>query len=201
MNDATIIIGEGPTEFYFLTSLKDQYRDIFQNIAPAYPKHTSINELEKNIEQSIATGYNRIYCLIDLDNKKTGTNKANYYKLKNKYHNKHIVNTKKGIDYVVIFVETERCTELFFIYYFQYTTKLFNSSADVEDHLSKICPYQKNQTFFKKHPLHPYFCTYGGTLNMAIKNAEKSRLSASKQNRHHTFSEIGKMFIDLGITI
>lgn len=201
MKDATIIIGEGPTEFYFLTSLKDQYRGILQNIEPSHPKHTSITELEKKIEQSIATGFNRIYCLIDLDNKKAGTNKANYYKLKNKYHNKHIVNTKKGIDYVVIFVETERCTELFFIYYFQYTTKLFNTSDDVEDHLSKICPYQKDQTFFKKHPLHPYFCAHGGSLVTAIRNAEKSRNSAVGSNRNHTFSEIGKMFIDLGITI
>ena len=45
MKETFIIIGEGPTEYFFLTSLKDEFRTL-QNIDPQYPKHTSMAELE-----------------------------------------------------------------------------------------------------------------------------------------------------------
>lgn len=69
MKESFIIIGEGPTEYFFLTSLKDEFRPL-QNIAPQYPKHTSMAELELNIKNAIELGHNHIYCMIDLDNKK-----------------------------------------------------------------------------------------------------------------------------------
>lgn len=67
--NTTIIIGEGPTEFYYLNSLKDEYREL-QNIKPDTPKNTSLKELERSIETAISMGYDRIFCLIDMDTKK-----------------------------------------------------------------------------------------------------------------------------------
>ena len=75
MKDTFIIIGEGPTEYFFLTSLKDEFRTL-QNIDPQYPKHTSTAELELKIKKAIEQGYNRVYCMIDLDNKKEGKEKT-----------------------------------------------------------------------------------------------------------------------------
>ena len=69
MKETFIIIGEGPTEYFFLTSLKDEFRTL-QNIDPQYPKHTSIAELESKIKKAIEQGYNYVYCMIDLDNKR-----------------------------------------------------------------------------------------------------------------------------------
>lgn len=69
MKETFIIIGEGPTEYFFLTSLKDEFRTL-QNIDPQYPKHTSVAELELKIKNAIDQGYNHVYCMIDLDNKK-----------------------------------------------------------------------------------------------------------------------------------
>lgn len=97
MKETFIIIGEGPTEYFFLTSLKDEFRTL-QNIDPQYPKHTSTAELELKIKKAIEQGYNRVYCMIDLDNKKEGKKKTDYVNLKKKYHGKHISKPKKGID-------------------------------------------------------------------------------------------------------
>ena len=196
MKNSFIIIGEGPTEYFFLNSLKDEFRSL-QNIDPRYPKHTSIKELEQKIKDAIENNYNHIYCMIDLDNKKEGKNKTDYINLKNKYHGKHIFRPKKGIDCRIEFFETERCTELFFLYYFKYTTKLYNHSNEVEADLSKECGYMKTTEFFRKHPLHQFFTQQGGSIYDAISNAEKSMDTA--EDRGYTFSELGRMFKMLGI--
>ena len=145
MKETFIIIGEGPTEYFFLTSLKDEFRTL-QNIDPQYPKHTSMAELEMKIKKAIEQGYNHVYCMIDLDNKKEGKNKSDYVNLKKKYHGKHISKPKKGIDCHIEFFETERCTELFFIYYFKYTTKLYNHSNEVEADLANNVVTQRRRT-------------------------------------------------------
>ena len=187
MKETFIIIGEGPTEYFFLTSLKDEFRTL-QNIDPQYPKHTSMGELELKIKNAIDQGYNHVYCMIDLDNKKEGKNKSDYINLKKKYHGKHISKPKKGIDCRIEFFETERCTELFFLYYFKYTTKLYNHSNEVEADLSKECGYMKTTEFFTQQ---------GGSIYDAISNAEKSMATA--EDRGYTFSELGRMFKRLGI--
>lgn len=116
--NTTIIIGEGPTEFYYLNSLKDEFREL-QSIKPDTPNNTSLRELERSIESAIAVGYDRIFCLIDMDTKKKdATSRREYAKFKSKYHGKKVTNQKKGINYEVRFFETDRCTELFFLYYF-----------------------------------------------------------------------------------
>lgn len=196
MKETFIIIGEGPTEYFFLNSLKDEFRSM-QNISPQYPKHTSMAELELIIKNAIEQGYNHIYCMIDLDNKKEGKDKSDYVNLKERFHGKHISKPKKGIDCHIEFFETERCTELFFLYYFKYTTKLYNHSNEVEADLSKECGYIKTTDFFRKHPLHHHFTKQGGSIYEAIKNAEMSMETA--EERGYTFSELGRMFKKLGI--
>lgn len=46
-------------------------------------------ELERRIEQCIDDGYNMIFCLIDMDNKKEGRNRENYLKTENKISSKN----------------------------------------------------------------------------------------------------------------
>lgn len=74
------VIGEGPTEKYYLKSLEGV---IHAQVKPVVPNHaTSMAELERRIEQCIDDGYNMIFCLIDMDNKKEGRNRENYLRLK-----------------------------------------------------------------------------------------------------------------------
>lgn len=196
MRNVVKIIGEGPTEFFYLNSLKDDF-PFLQNIAPKFPKHSSIKELEASIKQGIEEGVNRIFVMIDMDNKRSGKEKQAYDKLKMKYHNLHKVVKKKGIDCEVRFFETERCTELFFLYYFKFTTKSFPSSDDVVKDLNGACGYEKTKKFFAKHPLHPYFTKMGGDFFSALKNADKSIANCWKGD--NAYSELGKMFHALGI--
>lgn len=197
--NTTIIIGEGPTEFYYLNSLKDEFR-ILQHIKPDSPKNTSLRELQRSIESSIQMGYSQVFCLIDMDTKKKDAKSmAEYQRLKKKYHNAHIVKKRSGIDCQIRFYETERCTELFFIYYFKYTTQKFQTSNDVETLLNKICGYDKMLKFFRGHPLHQFFEKQGGNFVNAIANANRSLFDVRNGNRDYTYSEIGSMFNDLGI--
>lgn len=197
--NTTIIIGEGPTEFYYLNSLKDKFR-ILQHIKPDSPKNTSLRELQRSIESSIQMGYSQVFCLIDMDTKKKDAKSmAEYQRLKKKYHNAHIVKKRSGIDCQIRFYETERCTELFFIYYFKYTTQKFRTSEDVEVLLNKICGYDKTLKFFRGHPLHQFFEKQGGNFVNSIANANRSLVDVRNGNRDYTYSEIGSMFNDLGI--
>lgn len=197
--NTTIIIGEGPTEFYYLNSLKDEFR-ILQHIKPDSQKNTSLRELQRSIESSIQMGYSQVFCLIDMDTKKKDAKSmAEYQRLKKKYHNAHIVKKRSGIDCQIRFYETERCTELFFIYYFKYTTQKFQTSDDVETLLNKICGYDKTLKFFRGHPLHQFFEKQGGNFVNAIANANRSLFDVRNGNRDYTYSEIGSMFNDLGI--
>ncbi len=197
----TVIIGEGPTEFYYLNSLKDEFREL-QSIKPDTPKNTSLRELEHSIESAISMGYDRIFCLIDMDNKKKdSTSWTDYIKLKNKYHCKKVVNDKKGLNYEVRFYETDRCTELFFLYYFKYTGQNYATSKSIEDELKRVCGYEKTQRYFRSHPLHQLFQKKGGSLANAINNSLKSEKNKVEQDRDFTYSELGSMFLELGITL
>lgn len=196
MKNTFLIIGEGATEYYFLNSLKDDFRSL-QNISPKYPKHTSINQLESAIKEGINQGFTKVLCMIDMDNKKEGSEKAKYLSLKKKYHKKRFLIQKQGIDCFVRFFETERCTELFFLFYFKFTTKLFESSDQVVYDLNKLSGYEKTKSFFQKHPLHPFFISKGGSLQRAINNSNKSLKESGL--RGHTYSELGELFAELGI--
>lgn len=195
----TIIIGEGPTEYFYLNSLKDEFREL-QHIKPDSPKNTSLRELERAIDDAVTMGYDRIFCLIDMDNKKKNAKSlSDYLKLKRKYHGKKVSKPSKGISYKITFVETDRCTELFFLYYFRYTGQPYAESKEIENELARICGYEKTKHFFSTHPLHQFFQKQGGSLKDAISNSNKSVDSHRRGERDYTYSEIGMMFKDLGL--
>ena len=65
LRQTALILGEGPTEFFYFKSLCDVFKRL--TIKPDYPKHTSIKELESKIAEGIELGYNHIFCIIDMD--------------------------------------------------------------------------------------------------------------------------------------
>ena len=64
LKHSVLILGEGPTEFYYFNSLRDVVKGL--TIKPDYPKHTSMKELEEKIDDGIKDGYDRIFCVIDI---------------------------------------------------------------------------------------------------------------------------------------
>lgn len=105
-----LILGEGPTEFFYFKSLCDELKGL--TIKPDYPKHTSLKELEHKIEEGVSLGYNHIFCVIDMDTKDREPERSQYARLKKKYAST-IDKPKKGIFCKVKFFETHLCTELF----------------------------------------------------------------------------------------
>ena len=47
LRQTALILGEGPTEFFYFKSLCDVFKRL--TIKPDYPKHTNIKELDANL--------------------------------------------------------------------------------------------------------------------------------------------------------
>lgn len=191
LRQAALILGEGPTEFFYFKSLCDVFKHL--TIKPDYPKHTNIKELGAKIEEGIAMGYNHILCIIDMDTKDKEPERSQYQKLKAKYA-KPIDKPKKGIYCKVGFFETHRCTELFFLYYFRYTSRPYAEQESLLKDLNQSVEYEKTTNFFIKcKGLHSYFERNGGSLASAIDNANHSLEEKETSGRNYTYSELGRL--------
>ncbi|MBR5434231.1 MAG: RloB domain-containing protein [Bacteroidales bacterium] len=190
-----LILGEGPTEFFYFKSLCDVFKRL--TIKPDYPKHTSIKELELKIEEGISMGYNHIFCVIDMDTKDEEPERTQYQKLKDKYA-KPINKPKKGIYCEVEFFETHRCTELFFLYYYRYTSRSYENQEQLLNDLNKSVEYRKTMDFFNKiKGLHSYFERNGGSLENAAGNANRSMDEKEASDRDYTYSELGRLIKEM----
>ena len=197
VKDAIAVIGEGITEYYYFNSVKDEFKQL--NLRPAYPKHsTSLADLELEIEKAINQEYSLIFCIIDMDNKKEGQEKLAYDKFKCEFTGKHRIK-KTGFRYEIRFIETERCTELFFLFYFAYTSRYFQNQPEVLNELNNHCLYEKTEKFFKAHSLHQYFEKQGGDFMTALRNAAKSMKEKEETQRDYTYSQIAEMFAAMDI--
>ena len=195
LRQTALILGEGPTEFYYFKSLCDVYKNI--TIKPDYPKHTSIKELEQKIDEGVAMGYSHIFCIIDMDTKDQEPERTQYAKLKAKYA-KPINKPKKGISCKVEFFETHLCTELFFLYYFRYTSRAYENQELLLKDLNRSVAYQKTTDFFiKSKGLHSYFERNGGSLSAAVANANRSMDEIEADSREYTYSELGRLMESL----
>ena len=196
VKDAVAVIGEGITEYYYFNSLKDDFREL--NLLPLYPKHaSSLVDMEKEIDKAVDKGYTKIFCIIDMDNKKAGVEKQKYLQFKQRLMGTH--NRKDAESYEIQFIETERCTEIFFLFYFIYTSREFLKQDSVLKELNKHCFYEKSEKFFRTHSLHQYFQKNNGELSKALKHAIRSIRDKAKTGREYTYSEMGDLFVELGI--
>lgn len=195
LRQTALILGEGPTEFFYFKSLCDVFKHI--TIKPDYPKHTNLKDLENKIEEGVEMGYSHIFCIIDMDTKEIEPERSQYQKLKAKYA-KPIDKPKKGIYCEVEFFETHRCTELFFLYYFRYTSRPYDDQEPLLKDLNQCVEYRKTAEFFiKTKGLHGYFERNGGSLEKAIDNANRSMDERNNDGRNYTFSELGRLMREL----
>lgn len=191
LRQTALILGEGPTEFFYFKSLCDIFKSV--TIKPDYPKHTSMKELEAKIADGVAMGYSHIFCIVDMDTKDVEPERSQYQKLKMKYA-KPVAKPKKGIHCKVEFFENHRCTELFFLYYFRYTSRLYETQEPLLKDLNQCIAYQKTADFFiKTKGLHGYFERNGGSLEKAVANANRSMEEKQKNARDYTYSELGRL--------
>lgn len=195
MRKTIAIIGEGITEKYYIESLKGISPFVIMPRELGL-KASNLMQLEKNIVKSISDGFDEVYCLIDMDGKATGKAKEDYLQLKNKYHETTFSKKSKGTKSKVCFIETERCIELWFLYYFtpNPVTRKFNNYNELEKALRKFRPnYEKSEKYFKSvSNVHRNFESNSpaGSLANACKNAKMSVESNLSENRGHSYSEM-----------
>ncbi len=191
LRQTALILGEGPTEFFYFKSLCDVFKRL--TIKPDCPKHTNLRELEAKIEDGIAMGYSHIFCIIDMDTKDKEPEHSQYQRLKARYASP-INKPKKGIFCTVEFFETHRCTELFFLYYFRYTSRPYENQESLLKDLNQCVEYRKTIDFFMKSKgLHSYFERSGGSLQTATANANRSMDEKEANDRDYTYSELGRL--------
>ena len=128
-----------------------------------------------------------------MDTKDKEPEHSQYVRLKAKYA-EPINKPKKGIYCKVEFFETHRCTELFFLYYFRYTSRPYEDQESLLKDLNQCVEYRKTIDFFIKcKGLHSYFERKGGSLSAATTNANRSIDEKLNGDRDYTYSELGKL--------
>lgn len=193
------VIGEGITEKYYIQSLQDILEI---KPTPIKPKNSTLKELEISIKDCIKKGYGKIFCLIDKDNKINDgdpdheRNAAEYARLKRQYHNK-LHKCADGSVTKIIMIESYPATEIFFLYYFGYTSAHY-TNQQLKLVLNKKFGYLTEERYLIKHSLHDTLVEYGGSLETAIKASIQSTLNIDR-DMDTSFSEISILIQDLRI--
>ena len=162
------IIGEGETEWFYFESLRIARRFPFK-VAPDFPQHSDIGHILKLLESYLSKQYDLIVCLFDMDRLlRNPTEMQLYQRAKKKY------SAKKYAD-SVMFVETNPCTEFWFLLHFlpNVVCRHYENCEQLLPELQKYMPgYEKTKRYFKRTNLYKYL-TENGDLERAMSNSEK----------------------------
>jgi hypothetical protein len=204
MRKTIAVIGEGITEKYYIESIKGLTPFTIMPRELGI-KASSLKSLAKDIRLCINKGFDEVYCLIDMDGKTSGKAKNEYSILKKDYHNKVFSKQSQGLKSKVFFIETERCTELWFLYYFSNgaITRKFTTYKELETELRKHRPgYEKTAKYFKSQiNIHSNFVnkTPKGSIEKAYENSKSSLASSIRDERGYSYSEMHLLIEALGI--
>lgn len=179
------IIGEGETEWWYFETLRIACRYKFK-VAPDFPQHSDIPHMAKLAEDYVKRETDYVVCLVDMDRlHRVPAEMGTYQKLKKKCSRN------------VIWIETNPCTEFWFLLHFlpQISTKHYATCEDVLPDLQRYMPgYEKTARYFRKNNLYKYL-TKHGNLQRAIGYAEElTRLSEITPEEKIAYSQMHKVF-------
>ncbi|MCH5224222.1 MAG: RloB domain-containing protein [Muribaculaceae bacterium] len=180
-NKSIAIIGEGETEWFYFESLRIALKYPFK-IAPAMPQHSDISHMMKLVEEYLSKDYDVVICLIDMD--RLLTNKKEF----NKYKQIKAKSTDR-----VIWIETNPCTEFWFLLHFlpELAVKHYTTCEEVIVDLQKYMPgYEKTRKYFRKIKLYE-FLRENGDIERAKRYSEQLfKLSQSSPEDNIAYSQI-----------
>ena len=114
------IIGEGETEWWYFETLRVACRYKFK-VAPDFPQHSDIPHMAKLAEDYVKRETDHVVCLVDMDRLlKLPAEMATYQQL------------RKSSSPNVIWIETNPCTEFWFLLHFAYYTSNNHRSEYIE---------------------------------------------------------------------
>ena len=179
------IIGEGETEWWYFETLRIACRYKFK-VAPDFPQHSDIPHMAKLAEDYVKRETDYVVCLVDMDRLlRLPKEMATYQQL------------KKSSSRNVIWIETNPCTEFWFLLHFlpQLSTKHYETYEDVLPDLQRYMPgYEKTARYFRKNNLYKYL-TEHGDMQRAIGYAEElTRLSEATPEDKLAYSQMHRVF-------
>lgn len=179
------IIGEGETEWFYFESLRVAKRYPFK-VAPALAQHADIGHMVKLVEYFVKEGFDQVFCLLDMDRLLRVSKEMQVYKNANRKFS-------KNKDTKVIFIETNPCTEFWFLLHFLpgLTSKNYSTYEDVVLDLRRYLPgYEKTKRYLGRNNLYQFLCKEGD-LSKAMQNSETLRkLSMDNPEDYRSYSEI-----------
>ena len=186
-----VVIGEGITEHYYFSRLRDARRSCAFNICPTLPKHSDIATMLRLAEVKYSEGYDYIVIVIDLDHiNETGREREfNMYMS----HKKALEKQSKAF----IFVETMPCTEFWFLLHFwtKMQTPTYASYSQMSAELHKVWPaYDKSDKFFRSVDIFQHLMTHGN-IDKALNFARQlSNIREHDPSLAFSFTQMFKMF-------
>lgn len=179
------IIGEGETEWWYFETLRIACRYKFK-VAPDFPQHSDIPHMAKLAADYVKRETDYVVCLVDMDRLlRLPKEMATYQQL------------KKSSSRNVIWIETNPCTEFWFLLHFlpQLSTKHYETYEDVLPDLQRYMPgYEKTACYFRKNNLYKYL-TEHGDMQRAIGYAEDlTRLSEATPEDKLAYSQMHQVF-------
>lgn len=179
------IIGEGETEWWYFETLRIACRYKFK-VAPDFPQHSDIPHMAKLAEDYVKRETDYVVCLVDMDRLlRLPKEMATYQQLKKRSRRN------------VIWIETNPCTEFWFLLHFlpQLSTKHYETYEDVLPDLQRYMPgYEKTARYFRKNNLYKYL-TEHGDIQRAIGYAkELTRISEATPEDKRAYSQMHLVF-------
>ena len=179
------IIGEGETEWWYFETLRISCRYKFK-VAPDFPQHSDIPHMAKLAADYVKRETDYVVCLVDMDRLlRLPKEMATYQQL------------KKSSSRNVIWIETNPCTEFWFLLHFlpQLPTTHYETYEDVLPDLQRYMPgYEKTARYFRKNNLYKYL-TEHGDMQRAIGYAEElTRLSEATPEDKLAYSQMHRVF-------
>ena len=179
------IIGEGETEWWYFDTLRIACRYKFK-VAPDFPQHSDIPHMAKLAEDYVKRDTDYVVCLVDMDRLlRVPAEMATYQQL------------KKNSPHNVIWIETNPCTEFWFLLHFlpQLSTKHYESCEDVLPDLQHYMPgYEKTARYFKKNNLYKYLTEHGDLQRANGYAEELTRLSEASPEDKIAYSQMHLVF-------
>lgn len=156
------VLGDGQTEQYYLTHLRDIKGFNFR-IRPRLFKSITIEEADKLIKELIAEDFDMVIYFTDYDTIVKQGKVEKYKKIVGKY--------EKRTD--VMICESMPSIEFWFLLHFIKTTRNFQNADEAVKELKKHIPdFSKETSFLEKKKWVEELCTHGKLADAMIRSSE-----------------------------
>lgn len=185
VNKSIAIIGEGETEWFYFDALRIACRYPFK-VAPDFPQHSDIPHMAKMAEEKVKADYDHIICLVDMDRLQKLPKEMDAYE-----------RTKRRSSKNIMWVETNPCTEFWFLLHFmpQLSLRHYNTYEELLPELQRFMPgYEKTIHYFRRNNLYAYLTTHGNMDRAIEYSRELSRLSEVTPEDKIAYTQIHKVF-------